>query len=158
MNYKILAFIGTAVCGLFTTVNPAFAQGTAFTYQGRLNDGANSATGIYDLRFAIYDAAGAGAQQGNTLTNSAAAVSNGLFTVTLDFGAGVFTGLARWLEIGVRTNGSVSAYTTLGPRQPLTPTPYAIFSATSSNVVNGSVVKSLNTLKDDVTLAAGLAP
>ena len=155
MNYKILAFIGTAVCGLFTTVNPAFAQGTAFTYQGRLNDGANSATGIYDLRFAIYDAAGAGAQQGNTLTNSAAAVSNGLFTVTLDFGAGVFTGLARWLEIGVRTNGSVSAYTTLGPRQPLTPTPYAIFSATSSNVVNGSVVKSLNTLKDDVTLAAG---
>ena len=34
----------------------AIAQGTAFTYKGRLNDGANPANGIYDLRFAIYDA------------------------------------------------------------------------------------------------------
>jgi spore coat protein U-like protein len=72
------------------------AQGTAFTYQGRLNDGANPASGIYDLRFTRYDAAGEGSQQGPTLTNAAAAVSNGLFTVTLDFGAGVFTGAARW--------------------------------------------------------------
>ena len=32
-----------------------FAQGTAFTYQGRLNDAANPANGVYDLRFAIYD-------------------------------------------------------------------------------------------------------
>ena len=37
-------------------LSTAFAQGTAFTYQGRLNDGANPATGIYDLRFTIYDA------------------------------------------------------------------------------------------------------
>jgi hypothetical protein len=81
------------------------AQPAAFTYQGRLDDGANPASGIYDLRFAIYDAAGGGTQQGNTLTNTATAVSNGLFTVTLDFGTGVFDGGLRWLEIGVRTNG-----------------------------------------------------
>ena len=29
----------------------AFAQGTGFSYQGRLNDGGSPATGIYDLRF-----------------------------------------------------------------------------------------------------------
>ena len=27
--------------------------GTAFTYQGRLSDGANTANGIYDLRFTM---------------------------------------------------------------------------------------------------------
>ena len=33
-----------------------FAQGTAFTYQGRLNVGTNGANGVYDLRFALFDA------------------------------------------------------------------------------------------------------
>jgi hypothetical protein len=99
------------------------AQTTAFTYQGRLNDGAAPATGIYDLRFAIYDAAGGGTQQGNTLTNAATAVSNGLFTVTLDFG-NQFPGANRWLEIGVRTNGggAFSVLTRVNRSPPL-PTP-----------------------------------
>ncbi len=112
----------------------AYAQGTAFTYQGRLNDGGSPAHGTYDLRFAIYDAASAGSQQGNLLTNSATSVSNGLFTVTLDFG-NQFPGAARWLEIGVRTNGAGSFFT-LSPRQPLTPAPYAI---TAGNVTGGGL-------------------
>ena len=33
----------------------AAAQGTAFTYQGRLITNGSPATGSYDLRFAIYD-------------------------------------------------------------------------------------------------------
>src|SRR5215471_10593812 len=70
----------------------ASAQSTAFTYQGRLNNGANPANGLYDLGFAVYDAATGGTPQGSPFTNSATAVSNGLFTVTLDFGPGVFTG------------------------------------------------------------------
>src|SRR5687767_6158432 len=82
----------------------AFAQGTAFTYQGRLNDGASPANGTYDLKFALFDAASTGNQVGGALTNAATAVSNGLFIVTLDFG-NQFPGPDRWLEIGVRTNG-----------------------------------------------------
>jgi hypothetical protein len=85
---------------LLSTLNlqlsTAIAQGTAFTYQGRLNDGANPANGTYDLRFAIYDAATLGTPQGNLRTNSAVAISNGLFTVALDFG-NQFPGAARWL-------------------------------------------------------------
>ncbi|GIV94152.1 MAG: hypothetical protein WHS83_06470 [Chloroflexus sp.] len=52
-------------------------------------------------------------------------VSNGLFTVTLDFGPGAFTGDARWLQIAVRCTGD-SGYTALTPRQPLTAAPYAL--------------------------------
>ena len=108
------------------------AQGTAFTYQGRLNNGANPASGLYDFRFAIYDAAVGGIAVG-ALTNAATSVTNGLFTVTLDFGAGIFNGADRWLEIGVRTNGG-STFTTLTSRQPLTPTPYAILAGTANGL------------------------
>ena len=52
-------------------------------------------------------------------------VTNGLFTVTLDPGANVFTGAARWLDIAVRPAG-VATFTSLTPRQPITPAPYAL--------------------------------
>jgi hypothetical protein len=85
-----------------------------------------AANGNYDLTFTVYDSiTNESGIIGVPLTNSAVAVSNGLFTVTLDFGGGVFDGSARWLEIGVRTNG-VGTFTTLSPRQAILPTPYAI--------------------------------
>ena len=124
----------------FATVNSqpatAHAQGTAFTYQGRLNDGANPASGIYDLTFALYDTnQSPGNLIAGPLTNSATAISNGLFAAVIDFGAGVFTGTNYWLEIGVQTNGGGGG-ATLTPRQALTPTPYAI---TAGSVVSGGL-------------------
>lgn len=113
------------------------AQGTAFTYNGRLNDSGGPANGFYDVRFVLFDANGAGTQQGNALTNIATSVSNGLFNVTLDFGAGVFTGADRWLEIGVRTNGG-AVFATLNPRQKITATPYAITAGNLTGSVFGS--------------------
>ncbi len=113
----------------------ARAQSTAFTYQGRLDDGGIPANGLYDLRLALYNAASAGTQQGNTLTNAATAVSNGLFTVTLDFG-NQFPSADRWLEIGVITNGG-GAFATLMPRQQITATPYALRAATAGTVDSG---------------------
>ena len=110
------------------------AQGTAFTYSGNLNDGGGPATGLYDLRFALYDSLNAGTQQGATLTTTATPVTNGLFTVTLDFG-NQFPGADRWLEIGVRATGGGS-FTTLAPRQKITPTPYAI---TAGSVASGGI-------------------
>ena len=125
------AIQGAVLFGLLTALNlhpsTAHAQGTAFTYQGRLNDGANPATGSYDLRFGIYSAAAGGTAYG-TLTNAATGITNGLFTVALDFGS-VFDGTSYWLEIGVRTNGT-DAFTTLSQRQPVTPTPYAVYAGT----------------------------
>ena len=129
---------------LFAGVHQVSAQGTAFTYQGRLNDNGNPASGTYDLQFTLRDALTAGNVIGSSLTNSTVAVSNGLFTVTVDFGGGVFSGAARWLEIGVRTNGSVSAYTTLSPRQPITSTPYAIQAASATTATAASTASSLS--------------
>src|SRR5690242_3405758 len=75
------------------------AQNTAFTYQGRLDLNGASVSGLHDLKFTIYDAVGGGNIAGGPLTNSSVSVSNGLFSTSLDFGAGVFTGPARWLQI-----------------------------------------------------------
>ena len=99
--------------------------GTGFTYQGKLSDGSGPATGVYDLRFAIYDAGTVGNQLGSTVTLAGTPVTNGLFTVTLDFGA-VFDGNARWLDIAVRPAGG-AAFTNLVPRQGLSAAPYATY-------------------------------
>src|SRR5256714_5495550 len=121
--------VGLALLGL-STLNPplstAFAQGTAFNYQGRLSDNGAPANGSYDLEFTIYDALTGGSVVGGPDFIRPIDVSNGLFTVTLDFGAGVFSGPPRFLEIGVRTNGSDMDHTPLSPRQPILATPYAI--------------------------------
>ena len=106
------------------------AQGTAFTYQGRLTDNDTPANGLYDLRFTVYDAPSGGNAVGSTVEANDLGVTNGLFTVTLDPGANVFTGAARWLNIGVRPGASLGVHTDLTPRQPLTATPYALYALT----------------------------
>jgi hypothetical protein len=110
------------------------AQGTAFTYQGRLTDGGSPANGVYDFRFRLAADPLANSYVGGNVFTNGLAVAGGLFTVTLDFGTGIFNGSSYWLEVDVRTNGG-GAYITLEPLQPLTPTPYAIFAAGASNVL-----------------------
>src|ERR1035441_3639668 len=157
------------------------AQTNAFTYQGRLSDASGPVNGHYDFTFQLYDAPSGGNQVNLTTTNANLAVSNGLFTVALNFGAGAFPGADRWLQAGVRTNGSTGAFAALEPRQLLTPAPYSLYApnaataATANNVAansvtgvgiqnstitagkiaSGQVVKSLNGLFDNVTLSAG---
>jgi len=127
-----------SVAALHAPLSTSYAQGTAFTYQGRLSDAAGAANGNYDLTFTAYGAATGGLVAGGPVTNSAVAVSNGLFTTTLDFGSTTFAGgAARWLEIAVRTNGT-GAFAALTNRQPFTATPYAI---TARNVT-GTVLTS----------------
>jgi hypothetical protein len=131
-----VTFIALALLTLSTLNSQfatCFAQGTAFTYQGRLNGTNGPVNGSYDLTFTLFNTNTTGVAVAGPVTNSATSVSSGLFLVTLDFG-GVFTGSNYWLEIGVRTNGN-GAFTTLTPRQAVTPTPYAIFAEGASNVV-----------------------
>ncbi len=103
----------------------AKSVGTAFTYQGRLTDGGSPATARYDFQFRLYDALSGGNQVGSTLTKTSVGIQDGYFTVELDFG-NTYPGEARWLEIDVAPQGS-HTFTTLAPRQELTPSPYAIY-------------------------------
>lgn len=129
-------FAGLAL--FFCLTVPAAPVSAMFTYQGRLGDGNGPANGIYDLQFALFDAATNGTHIGSFLTNTATPVGNGLFTVSLDFGANVFTGEARWLEISVKTNGAPT-FTILSPRQQLTAVPYALDAATAESVAAGHI-------------------
>src|SRR6184192_2012447 len=126
-----LAVAVIALAFLFAAAS-AFAQTSSFTYQGRLTDGGAAANGNYDLQFALFDSLSGGAQVGSTQTLNTVAVSNGVFTVGLDFGANAFNGANRFLEISARPSGAGS-FTLLTPRQQITSTPYTVRSTSAGN-------------------------
>src|SRR5437660_9286120 len=95
----------TIVLAMSLGATTARAQTSSFTYQGRLTDGGTAANGNYDLQFAVFDSLIGGAQIGSTQTLNTVAVTGGVFTVTLDFGASNFTGANRFLEISARPSG-----------------------------------------------------
>ena len=125
----ILAFAlhpSSAVLGNETAPTvPEANVGTSFTYQGYLEDNGSLANGTYDFQFKLFDALNGGLQVGSTVVADNVAVSDGTFSAKLNFGASAFGGGARWLEILVRPDGG-GGYTTLTPRQELTPAPYAL--------------------------------
>jgi len=125
-----------------------FAQGTAFTYQGRLDDSGNPVNGIYDLRFDLFDdITPGGPSTGMAITKSAINVSNGLFTVNLDFGGWIELGYIH-LEISVRTNGG-GAFAILNPRQTITAAPLAVFATSAGTAYSADFA--------DFTFNAGFA-
>ena len=137
MKNKILAVVALSLLSAFNSqFSIAQAQGTAFTYQGQLNSGGSLANGSFDLTFTLYSTSAAGTAIAGPVTNSATAVTNGLFTTTIDFGT-VFTGTNYWLEIAVSTNGA-NSFTTLSPRQAITPTPYAVYSTTAGSATTAT--------------------
>ncbi len=115
-----------AIILLFVSALTAFAQTTAFTYQGRLTENSAAASGNYSMQFTLFDALSGGNQIGSP-QNTLVTVTNGVFRVNLDFGANVFpAGSNRWLQIQVGT-------TVLSPRQEITTVPYAMQSLNATN-------------------------
>ena len=99
---------------------------TAFAYQGQLKESGTPASGVYDLQFTLYTAQAGGIEL-KSIVHEDVAVVNGLFTVKLDFGQAAFDSKESWLDVAVRAGHSADAFTSLSPRQRLSPTPYAIF-------------------------------
>lgn len=132
-SYVRIGLILTLIAGT-VSVTHAAPLSSAFTYQGQLQQSGLPADGTCDFQFSVWDAAGSGsppsggAQMGSTFPAANQVVSNGLFTVELTFGDGIFTGNERWLQIAVRCPAGSGAHTTLSPRQKLTAVPYALHS------------------------------
>ena len=110
-------------------LGPEALLGTGFTYQGQLKKNGAPVNADCTFTFSLWDAVGSGNPIGGNQTVNGVTVSNGLFTVTLNeggqFGADAFNGEARWLQTSVTCPGDSGA-STLSPRQPITPAPYAL--------------------------------
>ncbi len=129
MNGMVRVVVMSLAMALVSIQTFAADIGTAFTYQGFLENGSPPAPvdDTCDFRFQMYDAAAGGNLKGtNPQDKAGVAVNAGVFTVNdLDFGSGAIDGTARWLEISVCCP-SPCAVVPLSPRVELTPTPHAI--------------------------------
>ncbi len=118
-----LVVLLVAICSFVISGEPL---GTAFTYQGQLEQDGKPANGTFDFRFNLLDSSD---PVGGTLLSAVTildvSVSNGLFSVEVDFGQ-LFDGEARWVEIQVREAG-VGSLIPLKPTQQLSAVPYALF-------------------------------
>ena len=148
INLAVISMISFLGLGGAATAQPL---STAFTYQGELRSAGAPASGAYDLRFRLYDAASGGAQVGPILCSDNLGLTNGRFTVDLDFGS-QFSGQQRFLEIDVRADTGLgcangAGFITLAPRQPLTGAPNALFAlnaTTASTAASATNATQLN--------------
>jgi hypothetical protein len=137
--------IGLSVAG-------AMGQTSAFTYQGKLDDGGSPANGQYDFTFKVFDVDKGGPPVAPEYPVENVQVTNGIFKVELSFDFEPFNQIAaNWLEIAVRPGASTGAFVTLSPRQHITSAPYAIQSAFS-------VFSTFSTTATDAQTVGGIPP
>jgi trimeric autotransporter adhesin len=135
--FALWAFLLVAAC--LSQHSNAFAEGTAFTYQGELDHDGGPASGTYNLTFSLFNTNTEGEAIAGPITNKAVNVTNGLFTVLIDFGSLVSSSGTNWLQIGVESNEG-TAFVTLTPRQPLTPAPSAITAENLAGVLENNTI------------------
>jgi hypothetical protein len=173
MNKKLLSITAlTLLVGVTLIGAPALAEGnapaallgTGFTYQGQLQDtGGNPITSTCNFRFSLWDAVSGGNQIGANSNVNGAAVATGKFTLQVnngnEFGNSAFSGNnARWLLVEVQCSGD-PGFTTLTPRQPLTPAPYAMYAITTGSApwsgLSGIPAGFADGVDNDTTYSAG---
>lgn len=135
---------------------PADPVGTAFTYQGRLDHNGAPASGSFDLKFELFDAAADGNLIGAGIELPAQNIAGGLFSADLDFGGpAVFDGTAYWIEISAKAAGAAE-YVKVPGRVAVRPSPYSIHALSAASVKDGAVTES--SLADGAITGAKIAP
>jgi hypothetical protein len=113
------------------------ARAAPLVFQAVLENGGTPINDAIDLRFRLWDAATAGSQLGWDVLVEDRLLTDGYLTEGLDFGVSP-SGDVGWLEIAVRDAASTGAYSILGPRRPLNPTPLAIRAGVASNAASAT--------------------
>jgi len=123
---------------------------TAFSYQGQLRENGAPRTGLYDMRFTLFDAASGGSAVSAVFGAPGIQVSGGLFSAMVDFGAasspgapGFFGNGTRFLQVEVSPAGA-GTYVALLPRQPLGSVPSALAVGPLSAISQSGADQSLN--------------
>ncbi len=126
MTRSILKSVALAVF-LAAGAAPALAQGTAITYQGKLENDGSPVNGPINFQFRLYTAATGGTQVGDTVIQTNATVADGLFALPLDFGVDPYTfGRPLFLDILVNDPAFTTVFTALGARQRITSAPFSL--------------------------------
>jgi hypothetical protein len=197
MMHKTLALI-VGLLASRVAIQSEGATATTFQYQGVLAVQNQPAQGRYNVSFELYSDVTGGIAIAPPITKVNLAITNGLLSADLDWGAEVFDGQPRWLQVRIKASGGAEDSVALEPRQPVLTAPYSIhalqaamaMSVTSNSVgrtsiqdqavatgkiANGAVtsaklapgaigsnqvaagqlVRSLNQMRDDVSLMAG---
>jgi hemin uptake protein HemP len=130
------------------------AAESTITYQGQLQQDGQPFTGTPEMEFRLFDSLTGTNQIGDTEIVEAVPVNEGLFQVELNFGAGVFDGTERWLEIEVAGN-------ILEPRQRITGAPWShqalsvVAGSIGSDQIAPGAVGPDELLTDSLTIASG---
>lgn len=155
-SFTICLQVFLVLC-LCVSVASLHAQTSSFTYQGKLADSGVAANGTYDITFKLYDTLVNGTQVGTDIARDNVVVSDGIFSVDLDFGAAAFaSGASRFLQIEVRPGASTGTFTPLVPRQPVTSAPYGVktINATTADSLSPTCVSCV-TDANITTVSAG---
>ncbi len=104
----------------------ATVSAVPFTYQGQLKDDGVPLDGTVDFRFRLTDDAAGTIQLAAPIEYFDVPVSNGLFSLQIDFPNYSFDGTPVFLEVSVRAAGAQN-YQTLNPLQEITPAPLAMY-------------------------------
>jgi len=155
MKTRLLFFITV----LLMTGNVAAEIPKTLSYQGILTDVNGNAVrdGDYPIIFRLYDTAEGGTKLWEE--KQTVAVTNGLFNVILGKAVPLELPFERtyWLSIELSEDGTL-----LQPRIELTASAYSLNAAavsdssvTGAKIAHGAVVRSINSLTEDVRLLAG---
>ena len=146
MKLSVLGLSAALLCAGMISL-PAQGQspvGSAFTYQGHLELSSEAVNGTADFQFRLFNSSGGNVQIGSLQTANNVPVTDGVFTVPIDFGTSAFNGDARWLEIAVRSPAGSGNFVVLTPRQLLSATPYAQFASKPWNTSGSDISYSGN--------------
>jgi hypothetical protein len=130
--------VAAALVALAGMTGPALGTPVdeTFTFQGELKNGSSPATGSWDFRCRLYDAAVGGALIAGPTVVTATLSSDGRFAAQVLF-PGVFSGQNRYLDIEASPAG-LGTWQLLTPRQLLSASPNAAWSIASGTAANST--------------------